>query len=81
MLLDFSRLRTHIAGGLQTGKRPDSTNVWTFNTNFRRSGVDTHGTQGADWVTFPEIFKQNGWTTLGKTLPLPCVSTAFVHGG
>lgn len=48
-----------------TGKRPDSTNVWTFKTNFRRSGMDTAGQHGADWVTMPGIFKLNGWNTLG----------------
>ena len=48
-----------------TGKRPDSTNVWTFANNFRESGVDTKGTKGEDWQTFPEVFKQNGYNTIG----------------
>jgi iduronate 2-sulfatase len=48
-----------------TGKRPDSTNVWTFRTDFRRSGVDTHGTPGAEWQSFPQVFKQNGYNTVG----------------
>ena len=48
-----------------TGKRPDSTNVWTFQTSFRESGIDTKNKKGADWVTFPEVFKLNGWNTMG----------------
>ena len=48
-----------------TGKRPDSTNVWTFKTNFRKSGMDTAGQHGSGWVTMPGIFKNNGWNTLG----------------
>ena len=47
------------------GKRPDSTNVWTFQTNFRASGVDTTGSPGAEWITFPEMFKLHGWNTVG----------------
>ena len=48
-----------------TGKRPDSTNVWTFKTNFRASGMDTTGSPGAEWITFPEMFKLHGWNVLG----------------
>lgn len=48
-----------------TGKRPDSTNVWTFANSFRTSGVDTQGTKGADWQTMPGVFKQNGYNTVG----------------
>lgn len=48
-----------------TGKRPDSTNVWTFKTNFRASGMDTTGAPGASWTTFPGMFKQHGYNVLG----------------
>ena len=47
------------------GKRPDSTNVWTFKTNFRASGMDTTGSPGSEWITFPEMFKLHGWNVLG----------------
>jgi len=48
-----------------TGKRPDSTNVWTFKTSFRKNGVDTKGTPGSQWATMPSVFKQNGYNTIG----------------
>jgi arylsulfatase A-like enzyme len=48
-----------------TGKRPDSTNVWTFKTSFRAHGIDTTGRNGSDWTSLPEMFKRHGWNTLG----------------
>lgn len=48
-----------------TGKRPDSTNVWTFSNSFRRNGLDTSGVRGTDWQTFPEVFRLNGYNTVG----------------
>lgn len=46
-----------------TSRRPQRTKVWNFIDNFREEGV------GADWVSFPQYFKEHGYTTLatGKT--------------
>uniref|UniRef100_A0A1X7TKQ4 Sulfatase N-terminal domain-containing protein n=1 Tax=Amphimedon queenslandica TaxID=400682 RepID=A0A1X7TKQ4_AMPQE len=42
-----------------TGRRPDTTHVWIGfgNANFRVTGPD--------WISLPEHFKKNGYTTLG----------------
>lgn len=48
-----------------TGRRPDSTNVWTFQNSFRRSGIDTSGKAGSEWGTFPGLFKRHGYNVLG----------------
>ena len=42
-----------------TGKRPDTTQVWDSlgNAHFRITGPD--------WISLPEHFKKNGYTTLG----------------
>ena len=42
-----------------TGRRPDTTRVWEFIDHFREPGV------GADWVSMPEFFKNQGYLTLG----------------
>ena len=53
------------ADSLLTGKRPDSTNTYTFQNSFRENGIDSAGTKGAAWVTLPQVFKEAGWTTIG----------------
>jgi len=47
-----------------TGRRPHHTNVFDNNANFRDIGQDING-HGSKWVTMPEHFKLNNWTTLG----------------
>eukprot|EP00038_Savillea_parva_P014197 m.214716 g.214716 ORF g.214716 m.214716 type:complete len:571 (+) comp27313_c0_seq1:98-1810(+) len=42
-----------------TGRRPDTTRVWNFMTNFRNAP------NGSAWVSLPQYFKQHGYTTLG----------------
>lgn len=46
-----------------TSRRPQRTKVWNFIDNFREEGV------GADWVSFPQYFREHGYTALatGKT--------------
>jgi len=47
-----------------TGRRPDATRAWNFQTDFRRSGVDAAtGRRGADWTALPQAFKRNGYVT------------------
>lgn len=48
-----------------TGRQPDHTRVWNFRQDFRQAGVGKTGLAGAEWVTMPEYFKQNGFLTLG----------------
>ena len=48
-----------------TGRLPDNTRTWNFINNFRQGGMDNTGVKGADWTSFPEHFKNNGYTTLG----------------
>jgi arylsulfatase A-like enzyme len=40
-----------------SGRVPDKTRTWNFIDDFREGG--------ADWVTLPQFFKNNGYTTLG----------------
>eukprot|EP01059_Diplonema_ambulator_P015734 TRINITY_DN2691_c0_g1_i1.p1 TRINITY_DN2691_c0_g1~~TRINITY_DN2691_c0_g1_i1.p1 ORF type:complete len:508 (+),score=182.61 TRINITY_DN2691_c0_g1_i1:44-1525(+) len=40
-----------------SGRRPQKTQVWNFINSFRDVGPD--------WVSFPEYFKNHGYTTLG----------------
>jgi hypothetical protein len=40
-----------------TGRVPDKTRTWNFIDDFREGG--------AAWVTLPQFFKENGYTTLG----------------
>jgi hypothetical protein len=40
-----------------SGRVPDKTRTWNFIDDFREGG--------ADWVTMPQFFKENGYTTLG----------------
>jgi iduronate 2-sulfatase len=47
-----------------SGRMPDTTRVWNFRQDFRAAGLSSAGA-GADWVTLPEHFKQNGYLTLG----------------
>jgi hypothetical protein len=48
-----------------TGRRPHHTNViGSTGQDFRKSGLDSNG-KGSKWITMPEHFKQNNYTTLG----------------
>jgi len=40
-----------------TGRRPDTTKVWNFLTDFRKTNKD--------WVAFPQYFKEHGYETTG----------------
>jgi len=40
-----------------SGRMPDRTKVWNFQTDFRDVGTN--------WVTLPEYFKNRNYTTLG----------------
>ena len=40
-----------------SGRVPDKTRTWNFIDDFRESGPE--------WITMPEFFKNNGYTTLG----------------
>ena len=42
-----------------TGRRPDTTKVWAG------LGVHDFRVTGPDWISLPEHFKKNGFTTLG----------------
>ena len=48
-----------------SGRRPDSTKTWNFQTSFRSAGVDTTGAQGIAWTAWPEAFKKAGYNTIG----------------
>lgn len=52
---------------LLTGRRPDTSHVWTIGPYFR-------DTVGASWVTLPQYFKQHGYITAGA-------GKLFHHGG
>lgn len=41
-----------------TGRRPDTTNVFNNNKDFRNTG-------GANFTTLPQYFKENGYDTYG----------------
>ena len=43
-----------------SGRRPQRTKSWNFQNDFRQ--VDG----GQDWISFPQYFKENGYTTLGS---------------
>lgn len=47
-----------------SGRRPHHTNIFGNSKNFRDIGRDVNG-HGSKWVTMPEHFKLNNWTTLG----------------
>eukprot|EP00055_Hartaetosiga_balthica_P008669 m.32958 g.32958 ORF g.32958 m.32958 type:complete len:737 (-) comp6423_c0_seq2:179-2389(-) len=47
-----------------SGRVPDKTRTWNFINHFRQGGL-SDGVPGSDWVTFPEYFKNNNYTTLG----------------
>lgn len=42
-----------------TGRRPDSTQAFSFTTHFREHGVGEH------WISMPQFFKEHGFLTLG----------------
>ena len=42
-----------------TGRRPDTTQCWSFMDHFRESGV------GDKWISMPEWFRLNGFYTSG----------------
>eukprot|EP01052_Picozoa_sp_SAG31_P006797 SAG31_NODE_317_length_17813_cov_5.788585_4_plen_468_part_00 len=42
-----------------SGRRPQRTKSWNFKNSFRDPGA------GPNWVSFPQYFKENGYTTLG----------------
>eukprot|EP01065_Artemidia_motanka_P032739 TRINITY_DN39723_c0_g1_i1.p1 TRINITY_DN39723_c0_g1~~TRINITY_DN39723_c0_g1_i1.p1 ORF type:complete len:725 (+),score=213.33 TRINITY_DN39723_c0_g1_i1:61-2175(+) len=48
-----------------TGRQPDNTRTWNFIDDFRTAGVSKSGRLGADWTSFPEHFKKNGFATYG----------------
>ena len=50
-----------------TGRRPHHTNVMLTKrgSDFRISGTDAGHVPGNRWITMPEHFKKNNWTTLG----------------
>ena len=52
---------------LLTGRRPDTSHVWTIGPYFR-------DTVGQDWVTLPQWFKEHGYVTAGA-------GKLFHHGG
>jgi iduronate 2-sulfatase len=43
---------------LLTGRRPDTSRVWTIGPYFR-------DTTGKDWTSLPQFFKQNGYRSIG----------------
>lgn len=42
-----------------SGRRPQRTKSWNFKNSFRDAGA------GPKWKSFPQYFKENGYTTLG----------------
>ena len=47
-------------GTIFTGRRPDTTTMYAFNTDFRKDAVN-----GAKWVTLPQYFRNNGYYVSG----------------
>ena len=47
-------------GTIFTGRRPDTTTMYQFDTDFRKNGH-----HGADWVTLPQYFRQQGYYVTG----------------
>ena len=47
-------------GTIFTGRRPDTTTMYQFSTDFREDGAN-----GASWVTLPQYFRQNGYYVTG----------------
>lgn len=47
-----------------SGRMPDATRTWNFIDDFRNSGRNSKG-YGADWVSLPQFFKAQGYTSLG----------------
>ena len=45
-----------------TGRRPDATRCWNFNSNFRLSGSPKP--DGTPWRTLPQWFLENGFLTV-----------------
>ena len=64
--LTFSRAYVQYAlcgpsrNSFMSGRRPDTTRVWSFTDHFREADV------GAEWKSLPEYFKANGMLTLGS---------------
>jgi arylsulfatase A-like enzyme len=58
-----------------SGRRPDSIQVWTFTNDFREAPG------GRYWISMPQHFKLNGYTTLGggKTSVLTDFALTFAH--
>ena len=52
-----------------SGRRPDTTQVWNFISNYREAGGKPHENRTAAWNDLPQWFKRSGfWTTgMGKT--------------
>ena len=44
-----------------SGRRPDTTQVWNFNRNYREAGHNV--TRTAAWNDLPQWFKRNGYWT------------------
>jgi iduronate 2-sulfatase len=42
-----------------SGRRPDTTQAWQFRDSFREA------VNGSEWTALPQLFLQNGWTTVG----------------
>ena len=47
-------------GTIFTGRRPDTTTMYQFSTDFRKDGAN-----GANWVTLPQYFRQKGYYVTG----------------
>ena len=44
-----------------SGRRPQRTQAWNFINSFREAGPN--------WISFPQYFKEHGYTTLGAPFP------------
>lgn len=54
----------------RSGRRPDTTQVWTFENNWREAGTTlSQRTRVANFTDLPQWFKLHGWwtTNTGKT--------------
>lgn len=65
------RLRSGYGSTMRrSGRRPDTTQVWTFESNWREAGTTlAQRTRVANFTDLPQWFKLHGWwtTNTGKT--------------